>query len=301
MSIELTLVLSLTAALCGSIVKKYFTAKEFSSLSEGFMFNAVSGVTAALILLVWGGFGTPSTFTVLLGMVFGAVTALQGITNISALQIGPMSYTSVITSFSTIISALSGVLFFNESLGWSRIVGMVLMLTSFVLAAKSDGDEKKANLKWLSLCLVTFAATGSIGIMQKVHQSSEFKAELNAFLVIAFVTSATICTAFSRILRGRENRSEGEGAGKSFNTKRLLLLLGIMIASGSCVAVNNKFNLYLSGVMDSAVFFPVVNGGGLVLTTLAAVLIFRERLSVRRWLGVAFGIASVVFLCNPFA
>ena len=85
----LTLVLSLTAALCGSIVKKYFTAKEFTRLSEGFMFNAVSGLTAALILLIWGGFGTPSVFTVLLGMLFGAVTALQGITNISALQIGP--------------------------------------------------------------------------------------------------------------------------------------------------------------------------------------------------------------------
>lgn len=53
--------------------------------------------------------------------------------------------------------------------------------------------------------------------------------------------------------------------------------------------------------MDSAIFFPIVNGGGLVLTTLAAVLLFKERLSVKQWMGVAFGIISVVFLCNPFA
>ena len=74
-----------------------------------------------------------------------------------------------------------------------------------------------------------------------------------------------------------------------------------MIASGACAAVNNKFNLYLSGVMDSAVFFPIVNGGGLVLTTLAAVLLFKEKLSKKQWIGVVLGIASVVFLCNPFA
>ena len=74
-----------------------------------------------------------------------------------------------------------------------------------------------------------------------------------------------------------------------------------MIASGACVAVNNKFNLYLSGVMDSAVFFHIVNGGGLVLTTLAAVLLFKEKLSTKQWIGVVLGIASVVFLCNPFA
>ena len=78
-------------------------------------------------------------------------------------------------------------------------------------------------------------------------------------------------------------------------------MLGIMIACGACGAVNNKFNLYLSGVMDSAVFFPIVNGGGLVLTTLAAVLLFREKLSKKQWIGVLVGIASVVFLCNPFA
>ena len=78
-------------------------------------------------------------------------------------------------------------------------------------------------------------------------------------------------------------------------------MLGIMVAGGVCVAVNNKLNLYLSGVMDSAVFFPIVNGGGLVLATLAAVLLFREKLSKKQWIGVAFGIASVVFLCNPFA
>ena len=86
--------------------------------------------------------------------MFGAITALQGITNIAALQVGPMSYTSVIISFSTLISALSGVLFFDESLGWAQIVGIVLMLVSFILAAKSDSGEKKANVKWLFLCLI---------------------------------------------------------------------------------------------------------------------------------------------------
>ena len=78
-------------------------------------------------------------------------------------------------------------------------------------------------------------------------------------------------------------------------------MLGIMLVSGVCVAINNKFNLYLSGVMDSAVFFPIVNGGGLVLTTLVAVLLFKEKLSKKQWIGIVLGILSVVFLCNPFS
>ena len=301
MNITITLILSLAAALGGSIAKKYYTDKGPIGLSGGFVFNAVSCLSAAAILLCWGGFGHSSVFTIVLGMVFGAVTALQGITNIAALQVGPMSYTSVIISFSTLISALSGVMFFDESLGWAQIVGMVLMLASFVLAARSDGNEKKANLKWLFLCLIAFVATGGIGVMQKVHQSSEYRDELNAFLIIAFVSSAAFCAIFAALLKRRENRSAYEKEKQNNPIKQAYFMLGIMLASGVCVAVNNKLNLYLSGVMDSAVFFPIVNGGGLVLTTLAAVLLFKEKLSTKQWIGVVIGIASVVFLCDPFA
>jgi drug/metabolite transporter (DMT)-like permease len=77
------------------------------------------------------------------------------------------------------------------------------------------------------------------------------------------------------------------------------LIIGIMVACGICVAANHKLNLGLSGKIPSAVFFPIVNGGNLVLTTLSALIIFRERLTKRQWIGVIFGIASVLFLCMP--
>ncbi len=300
MGITLTLILSLAAALGGGIAKKYYTDKEPTGLSGGVVFNAVGSLTAAVILLCWGGFGPLSIFTIVLGVVFGAVTAFQGITNIAALQVGPMSYTSVILSFSTLISALSGVMFFGESLGWVQIVGITLMLASFVLAAKSDSQEKKANLKWFFLCLISFTAAGGIGVMQKVHQNSEYRDELNAFLIIAFVSSAVLCAIFATLLKRLESQFTDAKERENKSKKQVWFLLGIMIASGACVAVNNKFNLYLSGVMDSAVFFPIVNGGGLVLAILAAVLLFKEKLSKKQWIGVVLGIASVVFLCNPF-
>lgn len=301
MNITFTLITSLIAALIGSICKKYYTDKMLASISGGFVFNAIGCLTAAVILLCWGGFGAFSSYTIFLGLVFGAVTAFQGITNIAAFGCGPMSYTSVIISFSTLISALSGVMFFNENLGWAQIVGIVLMLGSFVLATeKGSGEEKKANLKWFLLCIAAFAATGGIGIMQKIHQSSSRSGELNAFLIIAFASSAFFCAAFAVIMNLRNRQVTTEKDSQANKNKKICLMLGIMLINGICVAINNKFNLYLSGVLDSAVFFPIVNGGGLVLTTLAAVLIFREKLSKKQWIGIVIGITSVVFLCNPF-
>ena len=300
MNIPLTLLLSLAATLGGGVAKKYYTEKVSTGLSTGFVFNAVSCLGATLVLLCWGGFGASSVFTTGLGILFGAVTAFQGIANIAALQVGPMSYTAVIISFSTLISALSGVAFFGESLGWIQGVGIAMMLGSFVLAIKKEKAEKKANFKWLALCLFTFAATGAIGIMQKVHQSSAYRDEMNAFLVTAFLSSAVFCAILAVWLKKREDCAAHTGE-RAARRRKIRRLLGMMLVSGVCIAVNNKFNLYLSGVMDSAVFFPIANGGNLILTALAAVVIFREKLSKKQWLGVVIGIVSVVLLCDPFA
>ena len=46
--------------------------------------------------------------------------------------------------------------------------------------------------------------------------------------------------------------------------------------------------------------FPIVNGGGLMLTTLTATLLFKERLSKKQWIGLALGAIAVILLCNPF-
>ena len=63
------------------------------------------------------------------------------------------------------------------------------------------------------------------------------------------------------------------------------------------IALNNKINLYLSGTMKSAIFFPIVNGGGLMLTAISSQIIFKEKLDAQKWLGIIIGIVEVILLC----
>ena len=130
--------------------------------------------------------------------------------------------------------------------------------------------------------------------MQKIHQSSEHKGELNAFLVVAFAVSFVFSVTLMLISKSREKAPIIE---KTEGGKINWFFIALMIFSGIFVAVNNKLNLYLSGVMDSAVFFPLVNGGGLILTTLCAFFLFRERLSLKQWIGLASGTVAVLMLC----
>lgn len=299
--------MSLSAYTFLNFLKKVYTNKSSGSVSSGFAYNAVCTLIAGIVILTWGGISGSSTFTIAMGAAFGVLTAVQGITNLLAVQTGPLSYTTVIVTFSTVISALSGYMFFGEDLTWSHIVGMILMLLSFVFATTKSKDEQKFNWRWLIYSLVAFLTTGMIGIMQKIHQSSAYKDQLNLFLIVAFVVSAILCGIFSILLMKKEKRElaskiEAEASSETYKSSRGLkiLLLLIMIGSGICIAANNKLNLYLSGVVDSAVFFPLVNGGGLIMTTVMAFIVFREKFTKKQWCGLILGILSVFFLCNPF-
>ena len=291
MSDTVLLILSMGAALAGSVVRKIYTNKTVGSIRWIYIFNIVCSLLPCGILLAWGGMGSVSLFTVLLGSLFGIVTVAQTVFNLKALEAGPMSYTTVICSFSTIISALSGAVFFEESLGASHIIGMIMMIGSFLMAVNKQPGQKTASIRWLVYCIITFVCTGGIGIMQKVHQSSVYKEELNGFLIIAFAVSAI--ASIPLLLTAPKGQ-------KTVDSGTMWLLAGCLVLGGISIALNNKWNLYLSGVMDSAVFFPIVNGGGLVLNALAAVAVFREKPTKLQWLGILLGIASVIFLCDPF-
>lgn len=292
----ITLIISMAACLATYILKKVYTNRSSGSMTGVYLYSAVGCVVSAVVLLLWGGIDGISLFTCLLGLLFGLVISLLEIFMIRAFRSGPMAYTMVIVSCSTVFTALSGFFFFDENIGVFQLLGIALMVGSFVFATEKKSGEKRGGLLWLTFSLLTFLCSGSIGFMQKIHQTSSHKNELNAFLVLSFAVSFI----FSAVMTFMALRKEKSPLLERREDGRVnFAFIIIMIVSGICVAANHKLNLSLSGIMPSAVFFPIVNGGNLVLTTLSALVIFRERLTRRQWIGVILGVLSVLFLCLP--
>lgn len=296
----LLLAVSMSFALFSGTLTKDFTARSGGNTFLRHLFMLVTRALCVVVFLVWGGLGHVSTFTLLLGVAFGLVTELQGVLSLRAYEIGPYSYSSVLFSLSTLIPTLSGAVFWNEPLNAFKIVGIVLMVVSFILSVERSDNRKNASVRWLVYCVLVMLLTGAIGVMQKVHQSSAYREELNGFLIVAFAV-VTVCSAFSTVFFGaREKRKAAPAPEERTAPARPRLaawyLAAAFVVCGVGIAVNNKLNLYLSGVMESAVFFPIVNGGGLVLAILAGVVVFRERLRPKQWVGVVCGIAAVLLL-----
>ena len=284
------MLISLFGCLSGETIKCNFIRKNASSNDLVFYYTFfISAICSSLMLAMWAFSYSVSWYTVILALLFGVAVMGQIAASAFAMRIGPWSYTTVMMSLSVVIPALAGPIFWNEKLDIFITIGIVLMLVCFVLSVKTevDKDKKSANIKWLLLSLLSSLSTGAVGILQKLHQSSEYKSEIAVFLAISFGVCAVISLAFAAILSFKSTKN---------NPFRIPFTPWILLA-GVGTLINHLINLYLSGAMASAIFFPLMSGGELILVTLCSVILFKERLSVKQWIGLGSGILAVIILC----
>lgn len=294
----LLLPITLLAGLIFSCGKKIYSSKSNGSAASVWLLSSVSALVSCFGLLIIFGFNSASTFTIFIGLLYGISYATQLICDIKALRTGPMSFINLFVSFSMVLPAISGALFFGEKMGFAHYIGIILVLVSFILFVKKDTEQKKYDKRWLIYTAICFVCNGAVSILQKIHGNSVHSAQINEFLIIAFFAIFVIMTAFAIFSKKNDlgNLFERKENGK-INWSLIILMLII----GVCTAVMHRMNTYLASVIDSAVFFPIVNGGNALLVIVASMVVFKEKLDVRQFIGVIVGLVAILLLCNPFA
>ena len=255
--------------------------KDLSTSEHVYRFNAISYAVCIVlfgILTIESGL---SLFTACMGVLFGIITALSNYYKMLALSNGPMHITLLVTTASMIIPTMSGV-FFGESFSLPKL-GIVGVLLVFIYLSLDKGEDAKINKMWFLFCGLAFLFQGSIGVLQKVHQSSEYKAEAGGFLFIAFIFSLLYSS-----LRAKHSYKE-----LGFKKKHVIFAA----ASGLCIFAMNYLNLKLSGLLPSQLFFPVVNGSAIVLSSLGSVFLFKEKLTKKQIVGLCGGIICLIAIC----
>ena len=290
-------VVTLVCAISANTMNAFYVKRKIKNNTHLFLYNSGMGLFCAITLFIVAGFTIKiSIFSLLLAMAFGVANVGLSVFMALAFKKGPYGFTNVIVNMSTAITALSGAIFWQETLSVFKIVGIVLMLCCFVLAVDlSNKEGKKANLVWFIFSVLALCSSASIGIMQKIHQSSNFKAELMSLLVMAFVTNAVASFVVFLILRVKNPipKDEDNGAKKSVIP---YLLIVAMLVCGVSGAGNNVINLFLSGKIDSAIFFPIVNGVPLIASLVVSFLFFKEKLAKKQILGLLVGLVAIVCL-----
>ena len=264
-----------------TVVANLFSKQELKEDRDIFKFNWIFYLGSFLILLCFPS-SLPSLYTVITATIFAVVTTASQYFCLQALRCGPMSLTTFIQGSNLLIPTFYGILFLSvipSPFFWPLLV-LLLVAMALVLVSKVEA----VRLRWILLSLGTFLFTGGIGIMQTIANPNE----QIPFLQIAFALCALFNFAGQFLVK-----KTGES---SFPLRSRTTVMAI--GSGVAMGAVNRINLYLADptVMKTYIFFPIVNGGLIFLTTIAAVIFFREKLSRRQWVGLALGIAMLAVI-----
>ncbi len=287
---EILLILaSVTAASVRSLLSKKLS-KSTGNLHSFGRVNALMSLTALAIICVYSAMqGIPgiSAASVLLAILYAGFTFAAQLFYMCALNTGDVAAVTFFYSCGFVIPAFAGALLFGETLGLRRIVGVAILILAFRLNAAKKAAAKPRKRGWLLPALLAMTASGIIGLIQKLHQSSDTRAELGGFLVIAFA----VCTGMSLLL-GLFAKPDGEA-----KPIRLRECLPAVIC-GSCIGAANLINTQLSGVLPAMILFPALNGGTVIASALAARIFCGEALTRRQTTALCIGIAAIILIAK---
>jgi drug/metabolite transporter (DMT)-like permease len=266
-----------------NFVMKLGSLKGHSSPALTAALFAAAAALCAGMLMVQDKPIVPSTPVVLLAIGGGVGGAVAYFVFLSALEAGPYALTISIYTMSFLIPVSVSILVWSRPLGRSTAAGIVFIVAGIALisvsGAAAKGEAKAAWLKWLALIGAAFVLTG---IPQLAQAAAARLGEIDLwfFLFLTFLAGAAALWAF--IL------------AKKMKTRRGLFGYGTLAAVGS--VAGNFFILRALGKLPEPVVFPVSMAGPILAAVGISVFYFRERIRPLGYLGIAAGLAGILFL-----
>ena len=282
--IYLILLIPMIATVVQNVLYNTVSKSALKEKGDSYYFN-IFGYLVCVTLFGAMSFSTGvSIYTFLIGILFGVCILLSSVFKMQALKEGPMHITILVTTASMIIPTLSGAVMFGEPLSIPKLIAVAILIFFIYLSISTPkGDVAEYSIKWAILCLITFVFLGAIGVIQKLHQSSPHKGEAASFLAVAFICSIIFAVVMSKKQKTTKKQ------GKQFYI--------ISLACGACYFTMHYLNLKLSGIVPSQILFPVVNGSAVILSSVASVVFFKEKITKRQLVGLIGGLASLIGIC----
>jgi len=251
-----------------------------------YLFTAIVSLVAMAFFTAAAGKLSFAASTLPYSLGFAAAYAVSTVFGTLAIATGPLSLTSLFSSYSLMIPTFYGLLFLKDPIGAGLIPGIALLAASLLLInyRKEKSQENGLSMRWLLYVFVSFVGNGMCSTVQKMQQVAFEGAYKSEFMIaaLAMVTAAMLLLS-AGTERGRMKAYAAAG----------------WLPAALCGVLNGMVNLFvmiLNGKMPASIMFPMISAGGIIASYLISRFFYREKLTRMQFAGFLAGIASVVFL-----
>lgn len=218
-------------------------------------------------------------------IAFAVVYCTSSLCSLMAIKTGSLSLTSLFTQYSLLIPTFFGIIAYNEETGPMLYTGIALLVVSLWIINYVRGEEKHFSVKWILFIFLAFVGNGMCSVVQNIQQHAFDQNGKSEFMIIALAIVAVWMFVLGVIT---EKKEMGTNLRKGF---------WMYAVCGIANGVVNYLVLYLYGIkFPASVSQPVISAGGIILTGLISIFVYKEKLTRNQLIGMLLGTVAIVVL-----
>ena len=193
---------------------------------------------------------------------------------------------TVSNKMSMIIPVVLGIYLFEENFSFLNFIGLLTAIIAIYLTSTNKG-KLNFNKKYLFIIILIFFGQGiADGILNWTQETI-----LNQSNSLEFFTSIFFLAGFFGLLYFFYITTKDKIEIKSKN-----VFWGVMLGIPNFFTLYFFINALKSGVFESSQIFPIVNMGIIILSALAGLILFKEKISFMKCIGLALAIFAIALI-----
>ncbi len=198
-----------------------------------------------------------------------------------------ISVAQVANRMSVVVPITIAILLYGDSLNISKVIGIILAIAAVYLVSHKQNSDTPQQKNWWLFPLIIFICSGIIDstinyTQRNLLSDDNFDAFLSTIFSTAFVFGI-IVLMYQLIIKKEKFQLKSIPAG---------IILGI-INYGTMFFIIKALN---SKILEPSALFPINNLSILTLSTIISVIVFKEKLSKKNWLGIGLSLMAILIL-----
>lgn len=219
---------------------------------------------------------------IVLGVLFVSIFFVMA----NTAQKNGVSVASVAGKMSVVIPVFFGVLLYNESVTFLKIVGILIALAAVYLASVKDKklDSPKANLMYPVLLFLGSGAIDTILKYVQVNFVPRNEVSLFSGSLFGFAAFFGLIILAIKTIQKRE----------PFETKNIIA--GIVLGIPNYFSIIFLIKALQTEGFESSTLFTINNVAVVIVSTLVGLFLFKEHFSTKNKIGVCMAIIGIILV-----
>ena len=277
----------LVIALFSGVTKGY-CGKKTSQHTSSFRLSVFANVIRTLLCTAIGFavtllegsiyFITPSVNLLLITALSGISTAIFVVSWLISVRKSAYMLMDIFLMVGVLVPLVLSMLFFNETIRPSQWVGiLILLIATIIMCSYNNNIKAKITLPTFLLLMACGIANGITDFSQKLFVKALPDIPVSIFNLYTYIFAAITLIITHLLLKPND----------SMQPKRVVKsIFGYIFIMALCLFLNSYFKTIAAATLSSVILYPLNQGASLVLSSIMAAGIFKEKLTAKVVLGM---------------